>query len=82
MLIVQLTAEQVNQLAGAHAKISAMADAGKPGILAAQIYDDHMRVVIMSNEAAHAMYDALGTPDERRREHRTAYDLLRPREEP
>jgi hypothetical protein len=76
MLIVKLTAEQVEQLAGAHAKIVAMADAGKPGILAAQIYGDHMRVGIMSNEAAHAMYDALCTPAERRREHSTAYELL------
>lgn len=76
MLIVNLTAEQVAQLEGARAKIGELADAGKPGMLLAQIYGDHMRVGIMSNEAAHKMYEALGTPEERRRGHRTAYDLL------
>ena len=76
VLILNLTPEQVERLAGARAKIGEMADAGKPGILMAQIYGDHMRVGIMSNEAAHKLYDALGTPEERRRGHRTAYDLL------
>lgn len=76
MLIVNLTAEQVKQLSGARAKIGELADAGKPGMLVAQIYGDHMRVGIMSNEAAHKIYDALGTPQERRRSHRSAYDLL------
>ena len=76
MLIVNLTAEQVKQLAGARAKIGELADAGKPGMLVAQIYGDHMRVGIMSNETAHKIYDALGTPQERRRGHRSAYDLL------
>lgn len=76
MLIVQLTAEQVKQIAPAYAKLGELADAGKPGMLLAQIYGDHMRVGIMSHEAAHKIYEALGTPEERRRGHRTAYDLL------
>lgn len=76
MLIVNLTAAQVEQLAGARAKICELADAGKPGMLLAQIYGDHMRIGIIGHEAAHKIYDALGTPEERRRCHRTAYELL------
>lgn len=76
MLIVNLTAEQIKELSAALDKIGEMADAGKPGILFAQIYGDHMRVGIMSNDAALKFYDAIGTPEERRGTHRTAYELL------
>lgn len=75
MLIIQLTPDQIGALAGARDQIGRMADAGKPGAICAQVYGDHMRVGIMSNEAMQKMYEAMGTPEEKRAAHRTAYDL-------
>ena len=82
MLIIQLTPDQIGALGGARDQIGRMADEGKPGAICAQIYGDHMRVGIMSNEAMHKMYEALGTPEEKRAAHRTAYDLAADRPHP
>lgn len=76
MLIINLTSEQIAALSGARDQIGRMADSGKPGAICAQVYGDHMRVGIMSNEAMHKMYAAMGTPEEKRAAHRTAYDLV------
>lgn len=75
MLVIKLTTDQIEALSGAREQIDKMANEGKPGALFGQIYGDHMRVGIMSNEAMHKLYDALGTPEERRTAHRSAYEL-------
>ena len=75
MLIINLTPDQVAALAGARNQIGRMADDGKPGAICAQIYGDHMRVGIMSNEAVHKMYEAMGTPPQERGAHKSAYDI-------
>lgn len=79
MLIIKLTAAQIHELAGAYTQIGEMAKAGKPGTLFAQVYGDHMRVGIMSNESMTKLYEAMGTPMEKRQAHRSAYDLHRAR---
>lgn len=59
MLVIKLTTEQIEALSGARGQIDKMANEGKPGALFGQIYGDHMRVGIMSNDAMHKLYDAL-----------------------
>ncbi len=75
MLIINLTIGQIAALSGAHKQIARMEAEGKPGAICAQIYGDHMRVGIMSNEAIHLMYEAMGTPQEKRGTHKSAYDI-------
>lgn len=75
MLIIKLTPEQIAQLSGAKEQLARMEKEGKPGAVFAQIYGDHMRVGIMSNEAMHKLYEALGTPQEKRTAHRSAYEI-------
>lgn len=77
MLVIQLTTEQIEALSGAREQIDKMAHEGKPGALFGQIYGDHMRVGIMSNDAMRKLYDALGTPKEKRTAHRSAYEISR-----
>ena len=75
MLIINLTPDQVAALSGARGQLERMEASGKPGAIAAQIYGDHMRVGIMSHEAIQLMYEALGTPEEKRATHKSAYDI-------
>jgi hypothetical protein len=77
MLIINLTTDQIAALSGAHKQIARMDAEGKPGAICAQIYGDHMRVGIMSNEAMHQMYEAMGTPQEKRGAHKSAYEIER-----
>lgn len=49
-MIIELTPEQIEAIAPAYRKIGEMADEGKPGLLLAQVYGDHIRVGIMSHE--------------------------------
>lgn len=74
MLIVQLTDEQIAAIAPAFEKIVEMASTGNPGALLAQVYRDHMRVGVMSNASMMSIYDAIGTPMERRIARSSAYD--------
>ena len=79
MLIIKLTEAQINELSGVYKQIGKMAAEGKPGTLFAQVYGDHMRVGIMSNESMTKLYEAMGTPMEKRQAHRSAYELQRDR---
>lgn len=75
MLIINLTPSQIDLLAPSFAQLSAWESEGKPGALYGQIYGDHMRIGLMSNETVTAIYEALGTPPEKRVATRSAYDL-------
>lgn len=75
MLIIPLTPDQIEALDPALAKLASWEAEGKPGAIYGQIYGDHMRVGLMSHEAITAMYEALGTPPEKRVATRTAYEL-------
>lgn len=76
MLIINLTDEQVENMASVYEKIKEMDDSGKPGALIAQVYSDHMRVGILNNADVRKIQEALGIPEYRRIVHRTAYDLM------
>lgn len=71
-MIIELTQEQIDAIAPAYRKTGEMADDGKPGMLLAQIYGDHMRVGIMSHENGVKVIEALGST---MRTHRNAYEL-------
>lgn len=75
MPIIKLTTEQIAALEESMAQVARMEKEGKPGAVFAQVYGDHMRVGIMSNEAMHKLYAALGTPPEKQVGHRSAYEL-------
>jgi hypothetical protein len=53
--IIELTPEQQALIAPLMDEIAAMATAGKPGILAAQVFPDHIKVGVISNEHAREM---------------------------
>lgn len=72
-MIIKLTPEQIEAIAPAYRKIGEMADEGKPGLLLAQVYGDHIRVGIISHENGVKMLEALGSDPTRT--HRSAYEL-------
>ena len=51
-VVVNLTLHQVQKLIPFQNELRRMADSKKPGMLVAQIFDDHMRVGIVKNDKA------------------------------
>ena len=64
-LVVSLALWQIEQIQPLMALISEMSDQGKPGMLLAQIYGDHMRVGVLSNDRSQRLCAALGHPEPR-----------------
>lgn len=75
-LVVALTADQIEQLGEAYGLLTQMEKDGEPGMLLAQIFGDHMRVGVLSNERAVSVQVALGTTS--RPVTRSAFDKPRP----
>ena len=51
-IVLALTAEQIDAVAPFMVELRAMSDAGKPGICAAQVFLDHIRIGLITNEEA------------------------------
>jgi hypothetical protein len=51
-IAIDLTMEQIEKVAPFLQKIAKMAKEGKPGMLVAQVFDDHMRLGIVDSEKA------------------------------
>lgn len=58
--IIELTPEQQALIEPLMTRIAQMSEEGKPGILAAQVFPDHMRVGIISHEAGVEMIQKTG----------------------
>lgn len=59
-IIVELTPEQQDQLAGAMDELHEMNERGEFGVCIAQVYGDHMRVGVLTQERAEKLHAALG----------------------
>lgn len=59
-IIVELTPEQQDQLAGAMDELHEMNEHGQYGMCIAQVYSDHMRVGVVTQERAEKLHEAFG----------------------
>ncbi|MCB1768652.1 MAG: hypothetical protein KDJ31_02965 [Candidatus Competibacteraceae bacterium] len=59
-VIVGLTEDQQLQILGIMGELGRMASEGTPGMAIAQVFDDHMRVELLSNEQGMKIKAALG----------------------
>ena len=59
-IIVGLTKKQQQQILGIMGELGRMASEGTPGMAIAQVFDDHMRVELLSHEQGMKIKSALG----------------------
>lgn len=58
--VISLTVGQMNELEPDLARIAEMASEGRPGMLIAQVFSGHMRVMVVSHETAGKVQQAVG----------------------
>ena len=73
-VIIELTLEQMRDLAAERDKLGAMEEAKAPGMMIAQVFGDHMKVGVIDNEKARALQRAFGAENDGKTV-RTAYDV-------
>lgn len=73
-VIIELTLEQMRDLAAERDKLCAMEEAKAPGMMIAQVFGDHMKVGVIDNEKARALQRAFGAENDGKTA-RTAYDV-------